>query len=266
MSTTSSQTTWAAIERGGDGPDPPFDPSTLADLPEPARRFLAAAIPAGAPLHSGVALTMRGRIKLGRWMRFTARQILRAGVGFVWEPIVGGRIVRFVGADSLGPGGARMEFALHGVVPVVRASGPDVDRSAAGRLAAETVVWLPQALTPQAGATWRPVSPDRAAVALDGPSGPNEVEVTVDGRGRLTELRLDRWRDSTTPPGPAPFGGSVGSSRDVEGVWLAASGVVGWDWRTPAEDDGRFFEYELTSARFLAGAPGGGSQRHTHSA
>lgn len=63
-----------------------------------------------------------------RWMPFAADQVLRAGVGFVRKPIVGGHVVRFVGADILGPDGARKEFRLHGLIPV--ATAPlEVDRA-----------------------------------------------------------------------------------------------------------------------------------------
>jgi hypothetical protein len=218
-------------------------------LPPPARRLLTAAIPDEAPLSQRVELEMTGRIKLGVWMPFTARQLLVAGRGLVWEPVVGGRIVRFVGADSLGPDGARMQFRFRDRIKVVDASGPDVDRSAAGRLAAETVAWLPQALTPQGGAQWRPRDHQRATVILEGPYGPIEVDVTVDDDGALTELQLQRWNSSAKPPRPEPFGGEVTSTFDADGVRIAGTGTVGWGFGTP-KDDGIFFEYTIAGARF----------------
>ncbi|MFN3216655.1 MAG: DUF6544 family protein [Acidimicrobiales bacterium] len=250
--TALARTTRHALAALPPAPSPRFDPSTIDQLPPPARRLLAAAIPAGAPLSQRVELEMTGRIKLGVWLPFTARQLLVAGRGLVWEPVVGGRIVRFVGADSLGPDGARMQFRLHDRIKVVDASGPDVDRSAAGRLAAETVAWLPQALTPQAGAEWRPIDDRRAVVILGGPYGPIEVDVTVDDDGALTELRLQRWNSSAKPPGPEPFGGEVMSTFETGGVRIAGTGTVGWKFGTPDQDDGIFFHYTITGARFGA--------------
>ena len=166
----------ASFEEAASG----FDPVGLAELPAPAKRLLSRVLPEGTPLVTAVELEMTGSIKLGpRWMMFRSQQILRAGVGFVWRPVVGGRLVKFVGADLLGPDDSRMEFRFHGLIPVVRATGPDIARSAAGRLAAETVMWLPQALTPQAGATWAGVDDDRAVVSLAGEHDLPEVEVTV---------------------------------------------------------------------------------------
>jgi hypothetical protein len=144
-----------------------------------------------------------------------------------------------------------MEFRLHGRIPIVRADGPDIERSAAGRLAAETVVWLPQGVTPQAGAVWRAVDADRAAVAVAVPSGTIDVEVTVDRAGRVTEIGLERWNGSATPPAPAPFGGTVTATRSFEAVTIAERGTVGWDWHTATQADGEFFRYSIVSARFL---------------
>ena len=256
------EATWSALASeaetdGGTGPPVGFDPGTVDELPDPARRFLLRALPAGTPLHSAVELVMEGRIRLGRrWFPFRAEQILRAGVGFVWAPVVGGRIIRFTGADLLGPDGARTEFRLHGWIPVVRADGPTVARSAAGRLAAETVAWLPQALTPQAGAAWTAIDDDRAEVGVDAAGEAVPVEVTVDGDGTILALALERWNDANGPPGPAPFGGSVGGLHVTrDGVAIAGSGVVGWDWGTPNEADGVFFVYHITSARFPGSTP-----------
>lgn len=237
----------------GPVPTPLFDPASIGDLPAPARRLLSRALPPGVPLATGVELTMLGEIKLGgRWFPFHAKQILRAGVGFVWSPVVGGRLLRFVGADVLGPDGATMDFRLHGRLPIVRASGPDVARSGRGRLAAETVAWLPQALTPQLGARWAEIDDERATVTIDAAGEPTEVVVEVDDGGQPTWLALQRWNGSAKPPAMAAFGGSVhGLFTTAEGVAIADGGTVGWDWGTPKQADGEFFHYTITSARFL---------------
>ena len=243
---------WAALEVGPPEPIDRFDPGTLSSLPDPAQRFLEAAIPAGTPLARAVELEMEGHIKLvGHWFPFTARQILRAGVGFVWAPVVGGRVVRFVGADALGAEGAQMEFRLHGRIPIVRARGADVARSAAGRLAAETVAWLPQALAPQAGASWAEGDEHHCTVTLPGPSGLTEVEVRIDPVGQLRSLRVMRWNNSLQPPAEAPFGGAISTVHVANGVHIAGRGVVGWDWDARREHGSEFFGYTITDARFL---------------
>ena len=247
-----ADSTWSALAAPHDDDVGVFDPATLHDLPAPAQRLLSRSLPANVALSSLVRLDMDGEIKLGsRWFDFTAQQVLRAGVGFVWAPVVGGRILRFAGADSLGPDGAQIEFKLHGVIPVMRASGPDVYRSAQGRLAAETVAWLPQALTPQAGARWVGIDDERAIVTIGAAGADVDVQVAIDDDGQVRWIGLDRWNSAAKPPAFASFGGSVSSTYTASnGVCIAGGGAVGWDWHTPSEADGVFFRYRVTAADF----------------
>lgn len=243
---------WASLAAGVEAQPQEFDAATLDKLPAPARCYLVRALPDRVPLASVVVLGMEGEIRLGRrWFPFVADQILRAGAGFVWAPVVGRRMLRFVGADVLTAHDARMEFRLHGRLRLVDASGSDVRRSALGRAAAETVAWLPQALTPQMGARWRSLDDERAVVTLDVVGEPVDVEVVVDGDGALRSLGLNRWNASAKPPAFGPFGGSVGSTRAASnGVGIAGTGTVGWDWGTPRAAEGEFFRYRITAVTF----------------
>lgn len=247
---------WASLATDTGDATPMFDPSTLDGLPLPARRYLAGALPDGVALSSTVVLGMEGEIRLGgRWLPFAADQILRAGVGLVWAPVVGGRLLRFTGADVLTPRDARMEFRLHGRIPVANATGHDVRRSAQGRLATETVAWLPQALTPQRGARWRAVDDERAIVTVTaaGADIDIDVEVAINEQGQLRSLGLQRWNDSAKPPALAPFGGSVDATHTTpNGVRIAGAGTVGWDWGTAGQRDGEFFRYRITAATYDA--------------
>lgn len=235
-----------------------FDPDSLDGLPPPARRWLGRVLPAGCPLAAGVIIHMHGEIRIGpRWMPFTAEQILRAGVGFVWKPVVGGRLVRFVGADLLGPEDARMEFRLHGRIPVAKASGPDTAKSAAGRLAAETVAWLPQATTPQAGGQWAAVDDTHATVTLEAAGQAIDIAVGVDRAGELQTLQLQRWNGAVDPPRFRPFGGDLTSELETAGgVRVAGSGTVGWDYGTPEWAAGAFFRFRLDSLEWIGGDRG----------
>lgn len=227
-----------------------FDPDTLADLPAPARRFLGRALPAGVPLATVADIEASGTIKLGKtWWRFRSTQILRAGEGFVWQPVVRRGPLWVSGADTYVAGTATMAFRLFGLVPVAAGAGPDTDLSAAGRLAAEIVAWLPQATTPQAGATWAPVDGDRASVTLSTPSGPIVVTVTVDGDGRALATSMMRWSDADTPAGERPFGGPVSAEHTTaQGVRIMGDGRIGWGWETPGWADGEFFRFHIVGA------------------
>ncbi len=247
-------TTWNLL--AAESPDPPavFDHAMIAGLPGPAQRFLQRALPVGTPLGTLVELEMRGEIRLGgRWSAFEAQQILRAGVGFVWRPSIGGRFLHFSGFDCCGPHGAEMDFRLHHLIPVARASGPDTVRSASGRLAAETVAWVPQALVPANGARWTAIDDERALVTLLAAHREVEVAVRIDDVGRLRSLGLRRWSTVEKPPGLAPFGGLLCEDFiTADGVTIARTGSVGWGWDTPGWSDGEFFRFEVTSAQHRA--------------
>lgn len=246
------ESAWASLSAAPTEQPASFDTATLADLPSPAARLLGRSVPSGTPLSSTVRLTMRGEIKLGpRWFPYESEQILRAGEGFVWKPVVGGRLLRFTGADVLAEDDERMEFRLYGRIPVVRVSGADLRRSAEGRLAAETVAWLPQALTPQAGARWAPIDDARATVTLHAGGTDIDIEVAVDEDGRVRRVSLDRLRVIGESARVAPFGGPIDDEFVTSnGLHIAGRGSVGWDLGTPDEPDGVFFRYEVTSVDF----------------
>lgn len=228
----------------------------LESLPDAARRFLERSVPGPGPAAGAVVLEMVGEIRIGKWRPFRAEQILRPGVGLVWAPTVGSMPTGFVGADILTPDVARMEFRLGGLVPVARAKGEDVRRSALGRLAAETVSWAPWALwpttRPEGVPGWSTSTGDELEVLVPTPGEPVSVTLQVDGEGRPGEVRLRRWRDSVDPPGFAPFGATCESELVMDdGTRIVGSGTVGWDWGMPSQPEGEFFRYRLTAARRL---------------
>ena len=162
-----------------------FDPASIADLPEPARRWLTRAVEPGTPLVDAVEIQMHGEIKLGRWRPFTATQALVPDSGFVWaaRTRLAGLAVR--GFDSLSAAGGVQRWRMLGVVPVQSASGQDVTHSAADRLVAESVL-LPTSLVQ---ARWRREDNDRATyLHARGRAG-----ICSDGGGRLLRVAMQRW-------------------------------------------------------------------------
>ena len=112
----------------------------VVELPEPARRYLTHVIAAGTPLWQSVQVSMTGRIKLGGWRPFTARQVVAGSRGYIWAASARLFGVPVFGYDRLSAGTAEMRWRLSDLLPVVSAHGPDVARSAAGRLASEIVL------------------------------------------------------------------------------------------------------------------------------
>lgn len=237
-------------------PPPPrgtLDLDALADLPAPAQRLLHRALTPGMMLTPTVVLEMEGTIRLKAWTPFRGREVISAGTGFVWEATAGKPPLAVKGGDTFLRGTATLDFRLWRLVPVARASGSDTARSAAGRLAAETVVWAPQALTPQLGATWTPIDTTLANVTLRAGEHVATVTVTVDAHGRLQEVSTQRWGNPDSGEfGFYPFGGAVEEHADFDGVTIATVGRVGWWWGTERQADGEFFRYRITDMRRIS--------------
>lgn len=227
-------------------PDPGvFADAELDGLPDPVRRHLHAAIAPGTALTQTARLRMTGHIKLGRWLSFRAVQIPSPRRGFVWTARVGGVIT---GWDRYADGVGAMRWAVAGIVPLMRAEGSDVTRSAVGRLAAEAV-WLPTALLPRGGARWYAEGPDRVTVTqqLDGEC--SEVPFGIDAVGHATSVELDRWGDpdATGTWGLHRFGSVLTDSRTFGGLTVPTRGRIGWHYGTPRWPDGEFFRFQVTA-------------------
>lgn len=84
-----------------------------------------------------------------------------------------------------------MRWRLFGVLPLINAAGPDVSRSAAGRLAGEFVMMPTFALHPSV--VWEAVDDHSARAHLVVAGHPHVVTVVVGPGGALTSVSLPRW-------------------------------------------------------------------------
>lgn len=226
-----------------------FRAEAVGDLPEPARRWLSHAIAPGTALWSSAVLTMRGQIRLGAWRPFTAREVLAPPRGFIWAASARVAGLPLTGFDRHSSGEGQMRWSLFGLLPVVRASGMDVTRSNAGRLAGEAVLWLP---TAYAAATWASgPDPDIAVATWRIGQHEDAVHLHIDPTGRLVEFRLERWGDPDGAGfGRHPFGGRVEAERTFDGVTIASRVCAGWWWGTDRQDEGEFFRATITDVGF----------------
>lgn len=228
----------------------PFDPADLSVLDEPVRRYFEAAIPAGTPSAPGAEIWMRGRIRLGRWLPFRAHQLLVPHAGTVWQARVAEVIT---GSDRYVDGEGGMDWKLLGLKRLVHAAGPDVTRSAAGRVAGESI-WVPTAVLPGLAATWEARAEDRIRLALDVDGQPIEVEHTIDAAGNIVASTLLRWGDpgETGTCGLHHFGVEVTDTASIGGVTIPVAGVAGWHHGTDRWEEGAFFEFRLDRYRLLS--------------
>ena len=220
-----------------------------ADPPEPAARWLEHALPSNRPPRTSVELTMRGTIRLGRWRDFRAQEVLSPPDGFVWAASVRAMGLRITGFDRYSAGTGEMSWRAFGLVPVSTAHGTDVTRSAAGRLAAEGITFLPTAYRCY---TWTErEEPDVAAATLSVAGTPESVRLRIGPGGELREVRMSRWGNpGGTAFGRQPFGVTVHGERTFGGITIASSFTAGW-WRgTDRQAEGEFFRAEVVGAVF----------------
>ena len=239
---------WARLATGP-VPQRRFAADLVTGLPEPARRWLTHAVAAGTPLWPTVQLIMRGQIRLGAWRPFTARQLLAPPHGFIWAATARVAGLPVTGFDRYSSGTGQMRWRLLGLVPVMTGAGPDVTRSAAGRLAGEGVCWLPTAFT---GAAWS-AGPDPDTAVATSRIGDEEesVRLRVGPDGRLQEALVQRWGNPDGQPfGRYPFGVAVEAERTFGGVTLPSVLRAGWGWGTDRQNSGEFFRAEITEAVF----------------
>ncbi len=234
-----------------------FDPSSVDDLPPPARRYLRRAIAPGTTLRTTLQLTMHGAIRLkdgAEPLPMQADQILAPPHGFVWRARVAKGPMRIRGFDRYGLGKGVGRWWLYGIIPIVRGSGRDVDRSAAGRLAGESVL-VPASLLPGSGARWEPVD-DRSArvtVAVDGEAV--TLTLTIDTDGRLERVSFMRWQGdnaqgSKSSPGYVRFDVDQWTDeRTFDGYTIPTRFRAGW--RLGETDEFPFFYSEIDEAVFL---------------
>jgi hypothetical protein len=208
-----------------------FTPDRLAGLDEPVRRYFNHAISAGTTLPDGVRITMRGRIKVGAWLPFTAVQTVD-GRSFEWQARVGrGPLKPLRVTDGYADAVGRTEGRLLGLLKVFGAEDYDTARSAATRAAIESVVFAPPSVLPDRGVTWRAETDHVIVARFDlAPEHP-EVRLRLDDHGAQRTVTALRWGNAGEKDKPfeyLPFGGELHAERRFGNLVLPSSASVGW--------------------------------------
>ncbi len=230
-----------------------FDPGTTGALPVPVQRYLRHAIAPATPLATAVRLRTRGEIRLKGWCPFRAEQVILRDGSMIWQATVRLRGVPIKGSDRFVGGAGALDWRVLGLFPVMRASGPDVSRSAAGRVAAETI-WLPSVLA-GADVNWSKAGPGGLVSASFSRQGfPMALTIALDGDGAVERVSMERWGN---PDGGAfrevVFGALVEAERTFGGYTIPSRLRVGWYIGTPRfESEGEFFRCTIEEAVFRA--------------
>lgn len=225
-----------------------FDPAAFSNLPEPAHRYIVHAIAAGTPLALAVRLYMHGEIKLKRWFPFSAEEVIRWGRGMIWNATVRMHGLPLLGGDRYRDGEGAMRWKLLGIIPLINASGPDITRSAAGRVNIESI-WLPSVLCAD-NVSWAARDDSHLQASFHGHGEAAEIDYTIDPRGGLKSLSMPRWGN----PEGAEFhyvacGAWVESERTFGGYTIPSRLRVGWHFGTKRfESEGEFFRVTIDEA------------------
>lgn len=246
----------AALYAGQPANPPLFDEAMLDGLPEPAQRYFRFTIAPGTPLYTVAEIEMEGRLSLGtadtpNWMAMTARQVLGAPDGFVWQPSITAGGLSMSGSDAALRGTSWTRFWLLGLFPVVRAGGnADHARAAFGRYVGEALFWTPAALLPRDGIVWEPLGNNSARMVLTAYGMEQPVEVHVDDRGALTHIVFPRWSNANPQKlfQIQPFGGDLSEYRTFEGFTVPTVVHAGNFYGT--DDYFPFFQVRVTSMTF----------------
>jgi hypothetical protein len=234
--------TWERLSRGQPNPGR-FGPVMTAGLPEPACRWLTHAIVPGTPLARAVIVEMEGHIRLGRWLPFWAVQLHAPPDGYVWAARARLGPLRISGFDRFADGTGEMRWRLLGHIPVVNATGPDLDRSAAGRVALDAMLVPTAFLSPLVSWSDGP-RPNSATAEWTVGARTLQTELRVGPDGELRSVVMPRWGNpmathgastravASSPARPASAGsnfqlrcGPGGSSIPITGPKASSSAL-----------------------------------------
>jgi len=226
-----------------------FRPGDLSHLPQEVRSYLEHAIAPGTRPARAVRLKMHGEVKLQRWLPFEAEQVIVWGTGFVWRAAVRMFGLSIRGFDRLLDGEGEMRWKLFGLVPIMTASGPDITRSAAGRVAGEAM-WLPSVLCTN-DVLWKAPTPSQLQARFTAHGETSDLEITVDGGGRPKTIKVARWGNPEKGEFHyADFGVVVEGESTFGGYTIPTRLRAGWYFGTARfESEGEFFRANITEAK-----------------
>lgn len=230
--------------------DTVFNSALIANLPDIAKRYFIHTIAPGTRLARAVRLRMHGEIKLKTWGSFRAQEVIRSDRGLIWQAVVRMKGLPVSGYDRFLDGAGEMRWKLLGLIPIIRASGADITRSAAGRFAAESV-WLPSLLLAP-DVSWAVGDSNVVRVTLNVNGQAAEMEFVMDESGCLRNMTMQRWGN---PEGGqfhrASFGAIVEDESTFGGYTIPTKLRIGWYFGTQRfEAEGEFFRCTIDDAAF----------------
>lgn len=223
---------------------PCFDAKALVGLDEPVRRYFLHALAEGSPPAARARLLIRGRIKVGAWLRFES---VWEGDGrsYDWRALCGlGPLRPLRVHDRFADGAGFMDIRLRPGLKLLHAAGDDTARSGAGRAALESD-WVPGSLLPERGVTWRVESENVIVAVFDVAPERPEIRFRLGADGQVRSQSAMRWQGASS--GYVPFGVDVQAERTFGAATIPSRFLGGWGYGTPKWApffDGEICEFE----------------------
>jgi len=135
--------------------------------------------------------------------------------------------------------------------PLINAAGPDLDRSAAGRVALDAFTvptsWLTRSVTWHAGA-----DADTAVAEWCFGGHTLRPEIRVGADGTLRSVTMPRWASPHGEPwGEYACGGILEGEASFGGITMPTRMRAGYFFGTERWGEGEFFRATITDAHFL---------------
>jgi hypothetical protein len=168
-------------------------------LPPAVARWVARAVPEGAPVPEGIELTEQGEILVGEnWTPWSGTHLIwHDAVGFEWTArlrAAGPLPLRL--SEGCSTEGAWAKGKLAKLMPLRRARGPEVVRAQLIRYLAELPL-APSSVLANAGLEWTADGPDAARVSATIGDFEATVRLEVDGDGDVIRASAsDRPRET----------------------------------------------------------------------
>jgi hypothetical protein len=244
-----------------------FGERDQAQLPETVAAYVRRSGAVGKPHVIGFRARIHGRIRASAdspWMRFTGEQVNTYGLApsrlFFMDATLHGLPVDVLHTD-LGTS-ATMRVKLASLVPMVNASGPQMDQAETVTLFNDLCLMAPAALV-DAAVRWQPISDHYARAFFTNGRHTVSAELTFNDDGDLVDfISDDRLRASPAGTGFAAqrWVTPVRTHGTFAGRRAIASGEGRWEAPEP-EGEFTYLEFNLDKLDYIDTDPGDGIRR-----
>jgi hypothetical protein len=246
---------------------PVFGERDQAQLPETVAAYVRRSGAVGKPHVIGFRARIHGRIRASAdspWMRFTGEQVNTYGLApsrlFFMDATLHGLPVDVL-HTYLGTS-ATMRVKLASLVPMVNASGPQMDQAETVTLFNDLCLMAPAALV-DAAVRWQPISDHYARAFFTNGRHTVSAELTFNDDGDLVDfISDDRLRASPAGTGFAAqrWVTPVRTHGTFAGRRAIASGEGRWEAPEP-EGEFTYLEFNLDKLDYIDTDPGDGIRR-----